>query len=70
LIFVNLFQDYAPLLIKNINSLKDLKEEKKTLILDKIDWSFISRERLCFECFYCFSILSLQIRDILGELSI
>ena len=37
-------ENFDPLLIRNINALKNLKENNKALILDDIDWSNISRE--------------------------
>ena len=36
--------DYNPLLIKEINALKELKPENKVLILDDLDWKDVSRE--------------------------
>jgi hypothetical protein len=41
---INLLKDYNPILITDINALKDLKASNKALIFDDIDWSNISRE--------------------------
>lgn len=41
---VCLLGEYNPLLIHDINGLKDLKEDNKALILDDLNWSRISRE--------------------------
>lgn len=36
--------DFNPLLIKEINALKDLKPQNKALILDDVDWKDVSSE--------------------------
>jgi hypothetical protein len=41
---IELLKDFNPLLVRNLNSLKDLKEDNKALILDYLDWSDISRK--------------------------
>lgn len=41
---IDLLKDYNPLLVRNINSLKDLKDDNKAVILDDLDWSSIPRE--------------------------
>ncbi len=39
-----LLKDYNPILITDLNALKDLKSDHKAIIFDDVDWSNISRE--------------------------
>lgn len=41
---INLLKDFNPILITDINALKDLKPEHKAIIFDDIDWFNIPRE--------------------------
>ncbi len=39
-----LLNEYNPLLVRDLNTLKDLKDSNPALIFDDIDWKNISRE--------------------------
>lgn len=41
---VELLENYNPLIIRDVNGLKELKEDNKALIFDDIEWSSIPRE--------------------------
>lgn len=41
---INLLKDFNPILITDVNALKDLKPEHKAIIFDDIDWFNIPRE--------------------------
>lgn len=41
---INLLKDYNPILITDINALKELKSSHKAIIFDDINWSVIPRE--------------------------
>jgi hypothetical protein len=41
---VSLLNEYNPLLIRDLNGLKNLREDNKALIFDDLDWNNISRE--------------------------